>query len=315
VRPISSQPDPGGWSAGVFSSSGPEYTPRWWLHGLLLGLTLITTTFWGAAFAGDLPEDLLVIGWPDLLLHPRFIFEGLKFSLPLLIILMCHEMGHYLACRRHGLLVTPPFFIPFPLPIGTLGAVIRIKEPITSRRQLMDIGASGPIAGFVAAIPFLLLGLRYSTVQETPDPLSDAAWLELGEPLVYRLLDLLVHSDVRDGMTVMLHPTGFAAWCGLLVTLLNMLPFAQLDGGHVSYALFGRWHRRAAWPMLVVLVAAGFAWGGWWVWSVIVVALGVHHPPVWDERQPLDRRHIVIGVVALLIFVLCFMPVPIKAVP
>jgi membrane-associated protease RseP (regulator of RpoE activity) len=312
VRPDPSSFDPGGWSTGVFSVPRPEYTPRWWLHWLLLALTLVTTTFWGAVFVGDPPDELLELPWQALVLHPLFILEGFKFSIPLLLILATHEMGHYVACRQHRLLATPPFFVPFPLPIGTLGAVIRIKEPIRTRRQLLDVGAAGPIAGFVAAVPFMIVGLILSRTQAIPEPATAPEFIMLGEPLVYRLLQTLTMPTVAGDMTVILHPTAFAAWCGVLVTLLNLLPFAQLDGGHVSYALFGRWHRQAAWPMLAVLVMAGALWFGWWVWSVIVLVMGVHHPPVWDETERLGAGRVLVGLLCIAIFVLCFMPVPLQ---
>ena len=306
--------DPDGSPVGVFTSPEAEYRPRWWLHGLLFALTLAMTTFWGT-FIGELPDWLTEVGIPAVLVHPRFIAEGLKFSLPLLAILTCHELGHYAACRGHNLRATPPFFIPFPLPIGTLGAIIRIKEPIRNRKQLMDVGAAGPIAGFVATIPLLVVGLALSRVENIADLNPEGLYYELGEPLLYRLLATLLHPDMPAGATLFLHPTAVAAWVGILVTLLNMLPFAQLDGGHVCYALFGRRHRKAAWPLLVVLIGLGFVWWGWWLWSLIVVILGVEHPPVWDDERPLGWRRAAIGWLALAVFVLCFMPVPIRIGP
>ena len=307
-------PDPDGPAVGVFGlPSRPSYRPRWWLHWLLFATTLLCTTFVGAGFIGWLPEDLVESDdlW-RIVLDPRFWLEGLKFSLPLLCILLCHEIGHYAACRRHGLLATPPFFIPFPLGIGTLGAVIRIKEPIRRKAQLLDIGAAGPIAGFVALLPFLVAGLAWS---EASDVAPEHMYYSIGEPLVYRFVQALVAPELADAMSLRFHPTAFAAWVGLLVTLLNMLPLAQLDGGHVAYALFGRFHRRAAWPLLGLLLGLGFLWYGWWVWAVIVVILRVEHPPIWDEDRPLDRRRKLVGWIALAIFALCFMLKPIEYVP
>ena len=304
--------DPGGPPAGVASSSPPRYRPRWWLHWMLLALTLVTTTFFGALFAGDFPEAMTGMPLEALVLDPRFIVEGLKFSLPLMIILLCHEMGHYFACRRHGLLATPPFFIPAPFGIGTFGAVIRIKEPIRNKMQLLDVGVAGPLAGFVALLPFLLYGVAASRVTTIP---VDHGYLLFGEPLAFKLVALLFHPALAGGTDLLLHPTASAAWFGLLVTALNMLPFAQLDGGHVAYALFGRWHRRAVWPLLAVLVALGFWWLGWWVWAVIALVMGVRHPIIWDEERPLDPKRRRLAWLAFLVFLLSFMPQPIQLVP
>jgi membrane-associated protease RseP (regulator of RpoE activity) len=237
----------------------------------------------GGLVWGSLPTEMAQLGLFELLTDPRVYIAGLKFSIPLLTILWCHEPGHYIAARRHGLTATPPYFIPFPIPvlgIGTLGAVIRIKDPIRDKRQLLDVGAAGPIAGFVALVPFLAYGIAASEV----------------------------------GESVVLHPTGVAAWFGVLVTLLNLLPFAQLDGGHIGYALFGGWHRRMAWPLLGALAGLGFVWPGWWLWVVIALIMKPQHPRLWDEDQPLDRRRQFIGWIAIAIFVLCFVAEPIRIV-
>jgi len=311
-EPSSYRLDPDGAPVGVFASPPVPYRPRWWLHGLLLALTLLTTTFFGALFVGTLPEEMAAFPLGRLVVDPRFIAEGLKFSIPLLIIIVSHEMGHYIACRRHGLLATPPFFIPAPLGIGTFGAVIRIKEPIRNKMQLLDVGAAGPLAGFVALIPFLIYGVAVSRV--TPVP-TGHGFIVFGEPIMFKLVAHIFHPHLAAGTDILLDPTGSAAWFGLLLTALNMLPFAQLDGGHIAYALFGRWHRRAVWPMWVVLFVLGFRWIGWWIWAVIALVLGVRHPEIWDEDRPLDRRRKLIAWLTLLVFALCFMPQPIKLVP
>ena len=308
---------PDGDPVGVLASppEPPRYRPRWWLHVLLFVLTLASTTFIGGLYWGRYPEEALELGFLELVTSSLFIREGLLFSAPLVFILLCHEMGHYLAARRHGLLATPPYFIPFPLPffgIGTLGAVIRVKEPIRNKRQLLDVGAAGPITGFVALLPILAWGILAS---EPATELPQGGYLVFGEPLAYRLVQALLRPDVHGEVGLMLHPAGVAAWFGLLVTLLNLLPFAQLDGGHVAYALFGRWHRRAAWPLMGALAALGFVWIGWWVWFVIALVLGPRHPELWDEARPLDRRRRVVAWVALAIFALSFMVEPITFVP
>jgi membrane-associated protease RseP (regulator of RpoE activity) len=268
----------------------------------------------GGLVWGGLPAEMAQLGLLQLFADPRFYAAGLKFSVPLLTILWCHELGHYIAARRHGLTATPPYFIPFPIPvlgIGTLGAVIRIKDPIRNKRQLLDVGAAGPIAGFVALVPFLAFGISASEVGESG---VEGAYLEFGEPLIYRLLEALIRPGLGDDMTLWLHPTGVAAWFGVLVTLLNLLPFAQLDGGHIGYALLGRIHQRLVWPLLGVLAGLGFIWPGWWVWVAIALFLKPQHPRLWDEAEPLDRRRQLIGWIAFAIFVLSFVVEPIRIV-
>ncbi len=300
--------------AGAFHLAPPTYQPKIWLHILLFALTFASTTIVGGLVWGGLPEEMAGLGLSQLLTDPRVYLAGLKFSIPLLTILGCHELGHYVAARRHGLTATPPFFIPFPVPflgIGTLGAVIRIKDPIQNKKQLLDVGAAGPIAGFAALVPFLAYGIAASEVGEAP---VGGAYLEFGEPLIYRFLETLIRPGLGDDMTLWLHPTGVAAWFGILVTLLNLLPFAQLDGGHITYALFGRWHRLLAWPLLGMLAGLGFVWPGWWLWVVIAVVLNPRHPQLWDEDLPLDRRRQLIGWITIAIFVLCFVAEPIRIV-
>lgn len=305
---------PDGIVGAVLVDRPPPYRPRWWLHVLLFVATCASTTFIGGLMWSTLPVAVLEQPLLKLIFDPALLAAGLWFSVPIITILLCHEMGHYIACRRHGLLATPPYFLPFPVPIfpiGTLGAVIRIKEPIRNKRQLLDVGASGPIAGFVAALPFLAFGIAASEMTEAmPD---GSAYLSFGEPLVYRLLEAVVRPEV-DGGSLLLHPSGVAAWFGLLVTLLNLLPFAQLDGGHILYALLGGWHRRLVWPLMAGLVVMGFLWSGWWLWVVIAMIMGPRHPPIWDEDVPLDRRRQIVAVVCILIFVLCFMLSPIELV-
>lgn len=292
----------------------PPPARRLWLHITLFVATFLSTTFVGGLNFARLPEDFVVESIGQVLLHGEVIRAGLQFSLPLMFILLAHEMGHYLACRRHRLDVTLPFFLPLPIPlgIGTLGAFIRIRTPITSKRQLLDVGAAGPLAGFFATLPFLVVGVAFSTpVSQLPE----AGYLLFGDPLLFKGLSRLLHPEVAAGGDLFIHPTGFAAWVGLLVTALNLLPFGQLDGGHIAYAMFGRLHRWAAWPLLLVLVGLGFVWRGWWLWAVIALVMGVRHPPVLDEPYPLDPRRMRLGWACIAIFVLCFTPQPIIFVP
>jgi membrane-associated protease RseP (regulator of RpoE activity) len=304
--------DPDGSPVGVFLPP-PAPKARLWLHILLFLLTIGSSTFCGGLYYGWLPSpDLL-----DRIRDPRLLVEGLKFSLPLMTILLAHEMGHYVAARRHRLRVTLPYFLPMPIPLlfspGTLGAIIRVKEPIRSRRQLLDVGAWGPIAGFVTLLPFLVAGIALSGVQQL-DP--EGTGVYFGEPILFKVLARSVFfPNLAPGEDIMVHPTAWAAWFGLFVTSLNMLPFFQLDGGHVCYALFGGRHRAVAWPLLGVLAALGLLWPGWWLWAIILAVLGPRHPPVLDEDRPLNRRRRWIGWLALLIFALSFSPRPIWISP
>lgn len=242
---------------------------------------------------------------------PLLLREGLAFSIPLMTILASHEMGHFMACRRYGLNATLPYFIPFPLGIGTLGAFIRIRSRLAGKQELFDVGAAGPLAGFVVTMPFLVYGI--AKIEPMVFPRETTA-LVFGEPLLFRVLVALFHSDLPDGMGLQMHPTAAAAWFGLLVTALNLLPFGQLDGGHITYAMFGSWQRRVAWPLLGILFVLGFRWWGWWIWVVVALVMGVRHPWMPDEDVPLDPARRRLGWLCLLIFLLCLTPQPLRFV-
>jgi membrane-associated protease RseP (regulator of RpoE activity) len=299
---------PDGVPIGVVRRPPPP-PQRVWLHILLFALTLVTTTLVGGLAFGELPAGFQPASFWQLLLHGSVISAGLYFSLPLLTILLAHEMGHYLACRFHRLDATLPYFLPVPFGIGTFGAFIRIRTPIANKRELFDVGAYGPFAGFVVALPVLFVGIWLSRPVTSLPP---GDYMIFGEPLAFQLVSWLVHPDLPPNGDILLHPTGFAAWFGLFATALNLLPFGQLDGGHVTYAMFGRWQRKVTWPLLAVLIALGFKWTGWWVWAVIALAMGVRHPWIPDEETPLDRRRLVLGCLCLILFALCFTPEPIR---
>jgi membrane-associated protease RseP (regulator of RpoE activity) len=299
---------PDGVPVGVVRRPPPA-PRRIWLHVLLFAATLLSTTMVGGLVFGDLPAGFHPRNLAQLLFHPAVLRAGFSFSIPLLVILLTHEMGHYIACRHYRLDATLPFFIPVPFGIGTLGAFIRIRTPLLTKRELFDVGASGPIAGFVMSLPVLLLGIALShPVAQAPT----SGALIFGEPLAFKAMEWLVHPGIPPGGDLLLHPVGFAAWFGLLVTALNLLPFGQLDGGHITYALFGKLQRRAAWPLLAGLVVLGFWWPGWWVWAVIALLLRVRHPWIPDEAAPLDPRRRLLGWLCVVLFVVCFTPDPIK---
>jgi len=240
--------------------------------------------------------------------------DGPWYSVSLLAILGAHEFGHYFMCRWHNVDATLPYFLPLPLPpTGTLGAVIRIRESFPSKQALFDIGVAGPIAGFVTLLPLLWLGLRMSTVMRSDSPGLD---LHLGDPLLVQAMVKLQFGTLRNGYDVVLHPMGFAAWWGLLATALNLMPFGQLDGGHIVYSIFGRrssWISVATLAATLLLVLRSYSWIAMTIMLLaMAIFLGVRHPRIVDEDTPLDPRRRVVAFCALVIFVLSFTPVPIE---
>jgi membrane-associated protease RseP (regulator of RpoE activity) len=269
-----------------------------WTNIVLFLLTVITTLSAGAIMNGVNPAT-----------HPHLIFRGASFAVPLLLILTFHEFGHYIESRRAGIKVSLPYFIPGPTLLGTFGAVIKSKSPFKTRRDLLDVGAAGPIAGFVVAVVVIIIGLQHSQVaQEIP-----GEGLILGDSLIFKFLSWLVLKEIPQGHTVLLSPTAFAGWAGILVTMLNLLPIGQLDGGHIMYALLGKHQRKVATAATASLVPLGFfLWEGWFVWVILVLVIKIGHPPTMNDQLPLDTKRKIIGWLAMFIFVLSFTPVPIK---
>lgn len=299
---------------------------RWLLAGILLLLALFTTTTLGAIWSvathtvesTDLQMWLSPTTVRAIWSNPDLLSTGLKFSIPLLFILLCHELGHYIPCRRYRLPTTPPYFLPVPFGLGTLGAFIKIKSPIANRRQLLIVGAGGPIAGFLALIPFLVLGIALSepaSYHPAPEESARALLFLPGHSLASQSATLLFHGALSDSSVLNAHPFALAAWVGLLATSLNLLPLAQLDGGHILYAVAGRLQHRLALPLWIALAACSYFWLGWLLWCLIIVVIGLRHPPVIDEGLQLEPRHRKIAWLCLLIFILSFMPVPLDLVP
>lgn len=288
---------------------------RWWLHALLLALALLTITLGGSIIAGAsatwYQPGLAQLG------------AGLPFSLPLAAILLAHESGHYLVARRYRVDASPPYFIPFP-PInliGTLGAFIRLRSPVLDRRTLFDIGAAGPLSGMAIAIPALIAGLLDSHgIRGSGAPLLAHQYvLVFGDPLFVGDSILLRGCERLAGLQgiIQLSPLAMAGWVGILVTALNLLPLAQFDGGHITFALFGRAQRWIAWGFWLALLPLGWwLWRGWWLWAVLALVIGrgrLAHPPLLSPERPLDRRRQFAGYVVLLLFVVTFMPVPLAS--
>lgn len=297
--------------------AAPRITVRRWLiHGAALLATLVTTTYFGGwhyvGFLADFGQQPPALTQSD----ATFWLGGLWFSLPVLAILGVHEAGHYVACRYHRVDATLPLFLPAPLPLtGTFGAVIRIKDVIPHTRALFDIGAAGPFAGFVVAVPVLVAGLALSRLVPMPEHLEMIA---LGRPPVYRLTQWLLWGPVPAGQLLHLHPMARAAWFGLLATALNLFPLAQLDGGHVAYAVFGA---RARWITIggaVVVLALTFVSESWIAWAVLIAVVlttaGVAHPPTADDAVPLGRARTLLAAAAAIVFLLCFTPAPVQAI-
>jgi len=273
--------------------------------------TVVTTLLAGAWPMGGVPLM-------ELLADPRRLVIGLPFAASLMSILVVHEFGHYTLGRYHGMPLSLPYFIPVPppFPTGTLGAIIRLRGPISDRRALFDMAVAGPLAGLVLAVPLYVLGLRLSTVAPVPlEPADGLVYLQFGEALLPKLIEWLVLGPLPPGYDVFLHPVGVAAWFGFYVTVLNLLPAGQLDGGHLVYALFG--HRHGLISKLAVggIVGLGIVAGSpsWFVWAGLVVAImGFRHPPTMDDITQLDGKRRALGLFALALVLVLLPPVPIR---
>lgn len=270
---------------------------------ILFLLTSITTLLAGAYQVGSNPFR-----------NPSELSKGIPFAFTLLLILFCHEMGHYLTSKKYGVETSPPYFIPgpwFPFGIGTFGAFIRIKSPIFQKRALLNIGAAGPIAGFVVSVVAVFIGLKSSQIIAMTE---GSALLRLGDPLIFTLISDLVGKTPPANHDIALDSVAFAGWIGLFVTTLNLLPIGQLDGGHIIYALVGKKSKYVSVGSIVVLVLMGtVAWKGWFVWAILTALIGVRHPPVIDEYEALDFKHRLVAAASVLIFILTFMPNPFMA--
>ncbi len=273
------------------------------IHIILFVLTVFTTLVAGALQEGAIPWE-----------NPFSIVKGIPFSFTLISILLTHELAHYFASRRHGMTASLPYFIPGPpLPpmIGTFGAVIKTNPPIPDRRALFDIGVSGPLAGFIVSVIAIIIGLKLSRIA----PLEEVKGFTvvLGDSLGFKLISYLVIGTLPDKADIFLHPIAYAGWIGFFVTAMNLLPIGQLDGGHVVYAVLGRWHRIVSISMVVLLFILGYmSWPGWYLWGFLTTVLGTRHPPVFYPNIELDKRRKVIAWITLIVFFLTFTPEPFK---
>ncbi len=310
-----------------------------WINLGLFILTILSVLLTGAMYGLNNPFsdnplqtaiNIFSSGWP--------------FAVSIIAILGAHESGHYLMGRKYGIQVSLPYFIPFPgTPLGTLGAFINMKEIPRNRRQLLDIGLAGPLAGLIVAIPVLFIGLGLSSLDAISATIPEGQYLQMeGNSLIYLLMKYLTFGKLlpepatfgaggpviywikyfftgspfpAGGMDVMLHSVAWAGWAGLMVTALNLIPAGQLDGGHVVYVLLGKERTMKLRPIiLLILVALGFFWSGWWLWAAIIYFLGRFHAEPLDQITELDSRRKWLAALAILIFLLVFTPVPLSII-
>lgn len=320
AAPAGASMDDGLLDGGATDYSTPRH--RYWLHALLLLLTLVTTTVVGSGLARSFAQnrpfdfDTDLHGYARMWNDPGSLLDGLPFSLTLLSILLAHEMGHYLAARYYRVDVSLPFFIPAPTLIGTLGAFIRIRSAILSKRILFDIGIAGPLAGFALLVWPLAAGVSLSRV--VPG-IGERGELLFGTPLIVRLFELVLFPGAAS-TDIYLHPVARAAWVGVLATALNLLPIGQLDGGHILYAFVGERTRTLSRVFVLALALLGIfqlftssykVGYTWLIWSVILFFFALRHPAIVDPR-PIGRIRARLGVAALIIFVLSFTLAPIR---
>lgn len=289
---------------------------RIWLNGSLFVLTIASAFVGGInwsvnyKYADQISRDPRFVPSAGILRDPQVIWLSLLYAFVLIGILLGHELSHYLTCWRYRIQATLPYFIPAPGFIGTLGAFIKIKSPVTRKRELFDIGVSGPLASFLLALPALTIGLALSKVVPVA-PREDSFFL--GEPLFLKIIGGLLFKNVGTGYDIVLHPVAFAGWVGLLVTALNLFPLGQLDGGHVSYAILGSKSKIAAKVFLAAyFLMAIFFWIGWLLWALLIMLLGLRHPSLLDEDSSLGTKRTIIAVLVLIVFILSFIPDPIK---
>ncbi|MCB2209459.1 site-2 protease family protein [bacterium] len=312
-----------------------------WVNLVLLLLTLLSVMFTGAQFAAADVVEPFSLPFGEFL---KYLLTGWPFAAGLMGILLAHEFGHYLVGRAHGEAVTLPYFIPFPFSaFGTMGAFINMKEIPKNRKHLMDVGMAGPLIGLVVAIAVLFIGLNLSTLGpiEAELPEGYVHFLE-GNSVLYLLAKYLTFGKLLPqpasygnlssvlywiryfftgtpvplgGLDVQIHPVAWAGWAGLFVTAMNLIPAGQLDGGHILYVLFGKKTARRIFPViLITLVVLGFAWSGWWLWAALIFFFGRRYAEPLDQITQIDRKRKWLGVLALILFLLIFIPVPLVIV-
>jgi membrane-associated protease RseP (regulator of RpoE activity) len=314
----------------------PKIGPLW-VNLFLFGLTVVSVMFTGAQFGNVDTVALASSAFGGIV---GFILQGWPFAVSLLGILLAHEFGHYLVGRARGVKVTLPYFIPFPFSaFGTMGAFISMKEVPKNKKHMLEIGLAGPLIGLLVTIPILMIGLNLSTLGPVAAEMPEGyvQFLE-GNSVVYLLAKYITFGEwlpqpvsygdmspvfywVRyfftgrplplGGLDVQIHPVAWAGWAGLFVTAINLIPAGQLDGGHILYMLLGKKYAQRVFPFVLgALVLLGFAWQGWWLWAVLIFFVGRHYAEPLDQITPIDRKHKILGIIALVIFFLIAIPVP-----
>jgi membrane-associated protease RseP (regulator of RpoE activity) len=312
-----------------------------WVNIVLFVLTLISVLFTGAQFSATEASTQMLNSLEGIV---RFILQGWPFTISLLGILLAHEFGHYLAGRARGVKVTLPYFIPFPFSyFGTMGAFISMKEVPKNKKHMLEIGIAGPLAGLLVTLPVLAIGLHLSTVGPIAAELAPgtvqllegnsvlyllAKYITFGKlfpqptsyggtaPVLYWLRYFFTGQPLPlGGIDVQIHPIAWAGWAGLFITALNLIPVGQLDGGHILSMLLGRERSRKVFPFVLVgLFILGFAWQGWWLWAALIFFFGRRYAEPLDQITPIDRKHKILGIIALVLFLLIFSPVPLVIV-
>jgi membrane-associated protease RseP (regulator of RpoE activity) len=275
-----------------------------WVNLILLVATVFTTTLAGALQWVDIDQ----VNWINMVSFP-YLWQGfIFFSVPLMLILGVHEMGHYYASKKHHVDASLPYFIPLPPPflLGTFGALISTREPIPNRKALLDIGIAGPLCGFLVAIPISLIGFFLMQQQPLPIP-SSGANISLVSPLLLQWMQSLFSISGN----YIIHPTLFAGWVGIFLTAVNLLPAGQLDGGHIARAILKEKHKYISWMVIFVLAGLSFFYTGWLMFAIIILLfIGTQHQPPLNEITPLDTKRKLLGLVILIIFIVSFAPIP-----
>lgn len=308
-----------------------------WVNILLFVLTILSVMLTGSQFSD---VDVNTFSEASLGGILRFVIQGWPFAVSLLGILLAHELGHYIIGRIQGIKVTLPYFIPLPFSaFGTMGAFISMKEIPKNKKHLLALGVAGPLIGLLVTIPILMIGLNLSTVGPIDADLPEGMMLLLeGNSITYLLAKYITfgellpqpisYGDVSPllywvryfftgrplpvgGLDVQIHPVAWAGWAGLFVTAINLIPAGQLDGGHILYVLLGKKNAKRIFPFILgVLVLMGFAWQGWWLWAALIFFVGRYHAEPLDQITPLTKKHKILGLITLVVFILTFIPVP-----
>ena len=302
----------------VFSLRRPfiHKKPRTSINIILFFLTCGTTWLIGIVeylfFEQSSLASLNLNLFIQILEKPSLILKGLYFSFAIMLFLLAHEGGHYLACRYYNIDATLPYFIPAPTLVGTFGAFIKIRAPITNKKVLFDIGIAGPLSGFAVALPTMIYGIMNSRPISTVES-AKGMYFGLGEPIIFKMIGSLLLPSMPENYDLVLHPLAFIGWFGCLATCLNLFPVSQLDGGHIAYSIFGPRYPKISKIIFFAIVCMGliYRYYGWFFWALILFLIGFKHPPTLDDELPLGRRRKILGLMALLLLIFTFTPKPI----